>query len=97
MGDNITEVLIVKITRDIWRESSKHLVDLPSKQEISVTNTGLQDSNKYCFSFSVQFSSLLAWFVNYYGKFFCSSSKIAIGARTKLLNTVLFKSKLCIK
>lgn len=96
MGDNVTEVLIVKITRDIWRESSKHLVDLPSKQEISVTNMGLQDSNKYCFSFSVQFSSLLAWFINYYGKNFWSFSKIEIGARSKLLNTVLFKSKFCI-
>jgi len=60
MGDNVTEVLIVKITRDIWRESSKHLFDLPSKQEISVTNTGLWDSNMHCFSFSTQFSSLLA-------------------------------------
>lgn len=38
MGDNIAEVLIVEVPRDIWRESSKHLVDLPT--EISVTALG---------------------------------------------------------
>lgn len=89
MGDNVTEVLIVKITRDIWRESSKHLFNLPSKQEISVTNIGLWDSNMYCFSFPPQFSSLLPWSVNLDGKLLLSFSKIEIGIRTQPANTVL--------
>lgn len=93
MGDNVTEVLIVKITRDIWRESSKHLFNLPSKQEISVTNIGLWDSNTYCFLFSHQFSSLLPWSVNLYGKLLLSFSKIETGIRTQPVNTVLPESQ----
>lgn len=91
MGDNVTEVLIVKITRDIWRESSKHLLDLWNKPERSVKNIGLRDSNMYRFSFSTPFTSLLPWSSNHYGKFFLSFSEVETGIRTQLVNTVLNK------
>lgn len=75
MGDNVTEVLIVKITRDIWRESSKHLIDLWNKPEISVKNIGLWDSSMYCFSFSTPFSSLLPSSSNHMENFSLASVK----------------------